>query len=159
MSFKEAEIPVDLLINKFIEIDNEIISPLILANTTIMEKRQEGIKVFIEYLACSKKFATIMKDDILQILPVKNYYSEKYILRAKHIRIQWIAKGLKVYKSDSSSINIDGLDIPKYIVLSETFQVKRVLETAKKSKNRWNLLMKHAKSIEKQLKEGEDEAE
>ena len=150
-SFESDEISAADLIDKYIEIDSKMLSPMMIANEELMSKRSQSITDFIELLPLSKKLGIINKLDILEMLPRRNYYSEPYILRAKHIRIQWLSKSLKTYKKEISSFNIKGIEIPSFLVRNETFQVKRVLNTAKAAKRSSNLLVTNLNLVEAEL--------
>lgn len=145
---KESEIPVDRAVEEFINLDNSSLSSIVLGDRELMKKREESIEKYFLNLAYSQKQRLIRKADILEMLPVKNYYSKNYIYRAQHIRVTWIAKALKSFRKSASNINIKGVQIPKYVMFNETYKVKRVLTTTKNAKVNLDLSSNYFKVLE-----------
>lgn len=153
MCFDKEEITVDEASESYVSIDNSSLSSIVLADKNLMEKRKESILRFFENISFSRKSKKIKRKDIIEMLPHKNYYSESYIFRAKHIRVVWIAKALKTFRKTIANINIKGVDVPKFAILNETYQVRRVMTTAKNAKSQMNALEKNLKIIEEKLDE------
>jgi hypothetical protein len=146
--FDEREVHVDRAVEAYINIDNIKISAIVLGDQEIMKKRAESIEVFFNHLSYSRKQRLIRKDDILEMLPLKNYYSRSYIYRAQHIRVTWISKALKSFRKAASSIMVKGVNIPKYVVFNETYKIKQALNTSKAAKANLNESDKNFKKLE-----------
>lgn len=146
--FREREVSVEKAVESYIAIDNMKLSSIVLGDQEIMKRRAESIEAFFNHLAYSRKQQLIRKDDILEMLPVKNYYSKNYINRAQHIRVTWIAKALKSFRKAASSIMVKGVNIPKYVMFNETYKVKQILNTSKMAKNTLSESEKNFKKLE-----------
>ncbi|OMJ66398.1 hypothetical protein SteCoe_36766 [Stentor coeruleus] len=153
MCFDKDEITVDEVSERYVSIDNSSLSSIVLADKNLMEKRKESIVRFFENMSFSRKWKKIKRKDIIEMLPHKNYYSENYIFRAKHIRVVWIAKALKSFRKTIANINIKGVDIPKFAIMNETYQVRRVMISSKNAKVHLNVMEKNLKMIEEKLEE------
>lgn len=155
-SFDEDEVTVDEVVEKYVSVDNALLSSIVLADKNLMEKRMQSVVGFFENMSYSKKWRKIRRKDVLEMLPHKNYYSENFIFRARHIRIVWISKALKTFRKTIANINVKGVDLPKCVILNETFQIRRVMMTAKTVKYSLNDAEKNLKVLEEKLNEEEE---
>ena len=133
-SFDNNDINLNEFIHHYNFFESSTLNDVIKSNSYLLNKRQTQIKHFFKYWIVSNKLKIIKKDIIKAILPVYGYYSERYIERISHIRINWIFKAIASYKNSIKTIKIDDVMIPKYIVNNENLQVKQIFRKCKDSK-------------------------